>query len=239
MHVAVIAIIFAFLGSWFKKLCASVNCPTLRRRQITQEFGPLCHQLSRQEIDAGHVAARPGQTGDKTKPDGVCGDDTAKTRRTGRKPRKYRLEQGAGTGVTSKANLDAGWSLGCWRECSQQRTTEAAERLILNPQQPPAACRRTVSLAGNLAIEVRHYDAPERDHGRMSDADNSGSTDRGGPRLDTTRCDPKVKPHGKRPRGAQPWHRKQTIPRSANIMRACEMRGSRWRKDVSSSTFLM
>jgi hypothetical protein len=63
--------------------------------------------------------------------------------------------------------------------------------------------------------------------------------ERSRPRWDTTRCDPKVEPHGKRPPGAQRWHRKQTIPRSANIMRACEMRGSRWRKDVSSSAFLM
>ncbi len=91
--------------------------------------------------------------------------------------------------------------------------------------------------AGHLA-QVRHYDAPKRDvRAGCRDADNSGSGGR--PRLDTTRCDPKVKPHGKRPPGAQRWHRKQTIPRSANITRACEMRGSRWRKDVSSSAFLM
>jgi hypothetical protein len=36
MTVAVIAIIFAFLGSCFKKLCASVNCLTLGRRQICE-----------------------------------------------------------------------------------------------------------------------------------------------------------------------------------------------------------
>jgi hypothetical protein len=42
---------------------------------LTQEFEPLCHQLSRQEIDAGHVATRPGQTGDKTNPDRVFRDD--------------------------------------------------------------------------------------------------------------------------------------------------------------------
>jgi hypothetical protein len=44
---------------------------------------------------------------------------------------------------------------------------------------------------------------------------------------------------GKRRPGAPRWRRKQTIPKSANIMYACGMRGSRWRKDASLSTFLM
>jgi MFS family permease len=42
----------------------------------------------------------------------------------------------------------------------------------------------------------------------------------------------------KRPRSAQGWRRKQTIPKSANIMRACGMHGSRWRRDASLSIFL-
>jgi len=50
------------------------------------------------------------------------------------------------------------------------------------------------------------------------------------------RCDPRAKPHGKRPAGAQ--RRKQTIPKSANIIPACGIRGPRWRKDASPSTFL-
>src|SRR5262249_51211512 len=52
------------------------------------------------------------------------------------------------------------------------------------------------------------------------------------------RCDPRAKPHGKPPPGAQCWRRKQTIPKSANITPTCGMRGPRWRKDVSPSTFL-
>src|SRR5262245_23811121 len=56
--------------------------------------------------------------------------------------------------------------------------------------------------------------------------------------MERTRCDPRAKPHGKRPPGAQCWRRKQTIPKSANIIPACGMRGSRWRKDVSPSPFL-
>ena len=39
--------------------------------QRTQEFQPLCHQLSRDKIDPCQVAARPGEAGDKTKPDRV------------------------------------------------------------------------------------------------------------------------------------------------------------------------
>ena len=39
-----------------------------------QEPQPLCHQLSIEKIDAGRVAARPGEAGDKTKPDRVIAD---------------------------------------------------------------------------------------------------------------------------------------------------------------------
>jgi hypothetical protein len=41
-----------------------------------------------------------------------------------------------------------------------------------------------------------------------------------------------------RPPSTQRWRRKQTIPKSGNIMRACGMRGSRWRRDASLSIFL-
>ena len=43
--------------------------------QLTQEFQPLCHQLTTEKIDARQVAARPGEAGDKTKPDRVFADD--------------------------------------------------------------------------------------------------------------------------------------------------------------------
>ena len=49
---------------------------------------------------------------------------------------------------------------------------------------------------------------------------------------------PKAKPHGTRPPSVQRWRRKQTIPKSANIMHACGMRGPRWQGDASLSTFL-
>ena len=42
--------------------------------QLTQELQPLCRQLDREKIDAGHVAARPGEAGDKTKLDRVVAD---------------------------------------------------------------------------------------------------------------------------------------------------------------------
>jgi len=32
--------------------------------------------------------------------------------------------------------------------------------------------------------------------------------------MERTRCDPKAKPHGKRPPSVQRWRRKQTIPKS-------------------------
>jgi hypothetical protein len=47
----------------------------LRLPPFSSPFQPLCRQLSRQKIDAGHVSARPGQAGDKTKPDRVIEDD--------------------------------------------------------------------------------------------------------------------------------------------------------------------
>jgi hypothetical protein len=71
---------------------------------------------------------------------------------------------------------------GCWRERSQQRTTEATEGLIPNPAPPDSPLQPVAGRsgwAGDLAIEARHYDAPERDvRGWMSHADNFGSTDR-------------------------------------------------------------
>ncbi len=42
--------------------------------QLTQQLQPLCRQLTSQKIDACHVAARPGEAGDKTKLDRVFGD---------------------------------------------------------------------------------------------------------------------------------------------------------------------
>jgi hypothetical protein len=53
-----------------------------------------------------------------------------------------------------------------------------------------------------------------------------------------TKCERRAKPHGKRPPGSQRWLRKQTIPKSANTIPACAMRGPHWRKDASPSTFL-
>ena len=42
--------------------------------QLTQELQPLCHQLSVEKIDPCQVAARPGEAGDKAKPDRIFGD---------------------------------------------------------------------------------------------------------------------------------------------------------------------
>src|SRR5262245_53083038 len=39
-----------------------------------QEPQPLCRHLSIEKIDTGQVAARPGEAGDKTKPDRVIAD---------------------------------------------------------------------------------------------------------------------------------------------------------------------
>jgi hypothetical protein len=36
----------------------------------------------------------------------------------------------------------------------------------------------------------------------------------------------------------QRWRRRQTMSKNANIMNACGMRGARWRKDASPSSFL-
>jgi hypothetical protein len=55
--------------------------------QRTQEFQPLCRQLRGEEINAGQVAARPGEARDQTKPDWVFGDhedDGDRRRRLGR-----------------------------------------------------------------------------------------------------------------------------------------------------------
>ena len=43
--------------------------------QLAQEFQPLCGQLATEKIDPCQVAARPGEAGDKTKPDRVFADD--------------------------------------------------------------------------------------------------------------------------------------------------------------------
>jgi hypothetical protein len=43
--------------------------------QFAQEFQPLRHQLTTEKIDPCQVAARPGEAGDKTKPDRVFVDD--------------------------------------------------------------------------------------------------------------------------------------------------------------------
>ena len=43
--------------------------------QLTQEVQPLCRQLTIEKIDPCQVAARPGEAGDKTKPDRVFVDD--------------------------------------------------------------------------------------------------------------------------------------------------------------------
>jgi putative transposase len=42
--------------------------------QLTQELRPLYHQLTRQEIDASHVAARVGEAGDQAEADRVSAD---------------------------------------------------------------------------------------------------------------------------------------------------------------------
>ena len=43
--------------------------------QLAQQLQPLCRQLGIEKIDPCQVAARPGEAGDKTKPDRVFADD--------------------------------------------------------------------------------------------------------------------------------------------------------------------
>ena len=50
--------------------------------QLAQDFQPLRHQLTREKIDPGRIAARPGEAGDKTKPDRIlAGDENNRDRR--------------------------------------------------------------------------------------------------------------------------------------------------------------
>ncbi len=60
--------------------------------QLTQEFQPLCRQLTQVKIDACQVAARPGEAGDKTELHWVFGDyeddGDRRSRRLGREHRR-------------------------------------------------------------------------------------------------------------------------------------------------------
>ena len=49
--------------------------PSRPGHQLAQEFQPLCPQFGADKIDPCQVAARPGETRDKTKPDRVFADD--------------------------------------------------------------------------------------------------------------------------------------------------------------------
>jgi hypothetical protein len=66
--------------------------------QLTQEFQPLCHQLSTEKIDSCQVAAWPGEASDKARPDRVFGDDEddgdRRGCRLGRKRRSGTSERG-------------------------------------------------------------------------------------------------------------------------------------------------
>ena len=54
---------------WIEERCNTRG----RRHQFMQEFQLLRRQLIIEEIDSRQVAARPGEAGDKTKPDRVFG----------------------------------------------------------------------------------------------------------------------------------------------------------------------
>jgi hypothetical protein len=56
------------------------NCPG---HELAQEFQLLCHQLKTEKIDAGGIAARPGEAGDKTEPDRVFGGNKGDRDRRG------------------------------------------------------------------------------------------------------------------------------------------------------------
>ena len=66
--------------------------------QLAQEFQPLCRQLSIEKIDPCQVAARPGEAGDKTKPDRVFGDDEDDGDRRGCRLGRQRRSEVAGRG---------------------------------------------------------------------------------------------------------------------------------------------
>ena len=56
-----------------------------RRYQLVQQFQPLCNQFTVEKVDAGQVAARAGQAGDKTEPDRIFSDgEHDRNRRGGR-----------------------------------------------------------------------------------------------------------------------------------------------------------
>ena len=59
-----------------------------------------------------------------------------------------------------------------------------------------------------------------------------------GPKERRTRCDPKVKPHGKQRPGGRLSRKKQMIQKNANTMLGFTTHGPRLRKDARISTFL-
>src|SRR5262249_49937544 len=60
-------------------------------QQLAQQAQPLCRQLSREKIDAGRVAARSGEAGDKTELDRVVADaEDDRDRRRCRSGGEYR-----------------------------------------------------------------------------------------------------------------------------------------------------
>jgi hypothetical protein len=66
-----------------------------------QEFQPLCAQFGIEKIDTRQIAARPGEAGDKTKPDRIFGDEEDDGNRRAR-----RLAANAG-GVPAGAAITA------------------------------------------------------------------------------------------------------------------------------------
>ena len=67
--------------------------------QLAQQSQPLCRQLSTEKIDACRVPARPGEAGDKAKPDGIVADDKNDGDRSG-----YRLGRERRSGASGRGD---------------------------------------------------------------------------------------------------------------------------------------
>ena len=71
-----------------------------------QEPQPLGHHLLDEKIDAGRVAARPSEAGDKTKPDRVFADAEHDRDRRRRSFGRERSVRGAGRGDHGHTTAD-------------------------------------------------------------------------------------------------------------------------------------
>ena len=111
--------------------------------QFTQEFKPLCSQLSIEKIDACQIAARPGEARDQTNPDRIFGGEEHDRDRRGCLLGRLRRRNGSGrddqTSIASMCVL---------RRCGSQRSARMiwlvsrADGLQQDPSRLPKQCAR-------------------------------------------------------------------------------------------------